>query len=135
MADIAGPNGQSHVLPATTRELPVADQGWVTLSGEVIWQYQREAAQNVIHGLRGLTGITNLITIAAHVATEGIAASIDNALHRTWFDRAKIRVSADGGAIPLDGTVHSSAEKRKAAQTAWAAPGATAVLNNLVATG
>jgi len=111
------------------------EHGWVTLSGEVHWQYQREAAETVIRGLRGLTGITNLVTITAHLATTDIAASIDNALHRAWFDRAKIRVSAHGGAITLDGTVHTPAEKRKAAITAWAAPGATQVHNNLVVTG
>lgn len=121
-------------IPADAITLKV-EQGWISLNGEVSWYFQKDAAQSVIQGLRGVTGISNLITIKPHPEVTDIAGAIGTALHRAWFDRAKIRVSATGGVITLDGTVHTPAEKRKATMTAWAAPGATEVVNNLVVTG
>jgi len=55
-----------------------------------------------------------------------------HALHRSWFfDPNTIKVSADGGKIRLTGSVHSPHDRQVAAETAWAAPGATAVENNI----
>lgn len=56
-----------------------------------------------------------------------------HALHRSWlFDPAMVKVSAEGGRIRLSGTVHTPYDRSIALMTAWAAPGATAVENDLV---
>ena len=39
------------------------EKGWVTLQGEVGWEYQKEAAMNCVRFLAGVKGIYNLITV------------------------------------------------------------------------
>ena len=38
-------------------------KGWVTLRGEVEWQYQKQDAEEVVRRLTGVMGVTNLITV------------------------------------------------------------------------
>jgi len=118
-------------IPADTVRLKV-EQGWVTLSGEVNWQYQRDAAERVIRGLRGVVGITNMTTIKPRPNVRNIEHDIGIALHRSWFDPSTVEVSAIGGKVTLKGTVHTPSDKWKAATTAWGSPGTTEVENNLI---
>ena len=111
------------------------EEGWITLTGEVDWHYQRDAAERVTSGLRGVVGISNLTTIKPHINTVNIGHDIGTALHRSWFDPSTIRVSAEGGKVTLQGTVHTPSDKWKAATTAWGAPGTTDVENDLVVVG
>ena len=111
------------------------EEGWVTLSGEVNWQYQRQAAERVIHGLRGVVGITNMTTIKPRPNVHNIEHDIGTALHRSWFDPSTVAVSAEGGRVKLMGTVHTPGDKWKAATTAWASPGTTDVENDLLVVG
>ena len=39
------------------------EDGWVTLEGELKWNYQREAAKDAVKNLLGVTGVSNNITI------------------------------------------------------------------------
>jgi osmotically-inducible protein OsmY len=121
-------------VPADAIKLTV-EHGWVTLTGQVEWYYQKESAENVIRGLRGVLGITNLATIKPRVNVANIGHDIGTALHRSWFDPSTIDVSADGGKVILKGTVHTPADKWKAATTAWGAPGTIEVENDLVIVG
>ena len=41
------------------------ENGWITLEGELSWKYQSEAAKNAIHHIKGVTRVTNNITIKA----------------------------------------------------------------------
>src|ERR1700722_6607704 len=107
------------------------DQGWVTLTGEVDWHYQKDAASMEFRALFGVVGVTNQITIKSTVNTSNISDEIMHALHRSWFfDPKTVYVSAQGGKVRLTGTVHSWHDRQVAAATAWAAPGATAVEND-----
>jgi osmotically-inducible protein OsmY len=108
------------------------EQGWVTLTGEVEWHYQKDAAARMIRGLMGVVGVSNMTTIKARVNTTNLNHDIDVALHRSWFDPKTINVSADGGKIKLTGTVHTPSDRWKAGSTAWAARGTTEVENDLV---
>lgn len=108
------------------------EQGWVTLTGEVAWHYQREAAERMIRGLTGVSGVSNMTTIKARVNTENLGHDINVALHRSWFDPKTITVSAQGGQIKLTGTVETPGDRWMAESTAWAARGATAVENDLI---
>ena len=121
-------------VPADAVKVEVED-GWITLTGEVEWHYQRDAAENMIRGLRGVVGITNLTTIKPHPNAVNIGHDIGTALHRSWFDPSTIQVSAIGGKVTLHGTVHTPADKWKAATTAWGSPGTMEVENDLVVVG
>ena len=39
------------------------EEGFVTLEGELPWNYQREAAKKAVNYLMGVKGVTNLIKI------------------------------------------------------------------------
>lgn len=108
------------------------DAGWVTLIGAVDWNYQKEAAEQDIRSLFGVVGLSNQLTIAARVNTANLSDDITHALHRSWFfDPKTIAVNADGGDVRLTGTVHTWHDRQVAGATAWAAPGATMVTNDI----
>jgi osmotically-inducible protein OsmY len=108
------------------------ENGWVTLTGQVDLWYQKEEAEQDIRPLRGVIGVSNQTIIKPHVNTAILSDDITHALHRSWFfDPSKIHVRADGGKVVLSGSVHSLSERQVAAQTAWSAPGATMVENNI----
>jgi osmotically-inducible protein OsmY len=109
------------------------EKGWVTLSGEVDWHFQKESAQREIRNLMGVRGVTNLVTIKPRVDTVHLGDDIQHALHRSWFfDPEKVHVTVDGGSVKLTGTVDTWQDRRVAASTAWAARGTTSVENDLI---
>jgi osmotically-inducible protein OsmY len=119
-------------LAADNIKVVVKDR-WVTLEGEVEWNYQREAAENAVRWLRGVRGVTNLIKVKPRVAPEGIKRKIEEALKRSAeIDASRITVESIGGEVILRGTVRSWAERQEAERAAWAAPGVTRVVNQLV---
>jgi osmotically-inducible protein OsmY len=117
-------------VPADTVKVEV-NKGWITLSGEVDWNYEKEAAERDVRTLLGLVGVTNRITINPKVRTRNLSDDIRSALHRTWLDPQTIEVSAQGGNIRLTGTANSLHDRQTAEATAWAAPGAISVENNI----
>jgi len=109
------------------------EKGWITLTGEVGWHYQKAAAEQDIHRLFGVVGVTNHITIKSKAHASEISDDITHALHRSWFfDPKTINVAVADGRVRLTGTVHSPHERQVAAATAWSAPGVTAVENDIV---
>jgi osmotically-inducible protein OsmY len=108
------------------------EKGWLTLNGEVDAYYQKQAAEQDVRRLAGVVGVSNQIVLKPRVDTANLSDDITHALHRSWFfDTNTITVSADRGKIRLTGTVHSPHERQVAAETAWAAAGATSVENDL----
>jgi osmotically-inducible protein OsmY len=107
------------------------EKGRITLTGEVDWHYQQDAAAADVRGLWGVIGISNQITIKPKPDTSKIKDNILVALDRSWFDPATINVSAQGGQVTLTGTVESWYERDEASSAAWAASGTTSVVNNL----
>ena len=106
--------------------------GWVTLTGEVDWYYQKEAASQELRYLSGVTGLSDQITIRPRVNVRDISDNIVHALHRSWFfDPKTIIVSAEGGRVHLTGSVHLPHDKQLAAITAWSAAGVTGVQNDI----
>ena len=110
------------------------ENGWVTLSGEVEWRFQHDAAAREVRALWGVVGVTNAVKIAPRVDPANVSADIARALGRSWSDPRSIRVAAAGGKVRLSGTVHSWSDRVLAAHAAWAAPGVVAVENDLVIT-
>lgn len=108
------------------------EHGWLTLTGEVDFFFQKQAAGEDVRSLHGVVGVSNQITIKPRVDTLNLSDDIMHALHRSWFfDPQTVQVSAEGGRVKLTGTVHTPHERQVAAATAWAATGATGVENNI----
>jgi osmotically-inducible protein OsmY len=107
------------------------EKGYVTLTGQVEWHYQKDSAAEGIRSLSGVTGVANQITTRSRPDTATISDDIMLALHRSWFFDDNIKVSAEGGKVHLTGKVDSWADRETAGSTAWAAPGTTSVVNDI----
>jgi osmotically-inducible protein OsmY len=118
-------------VPNDTVKIKV-ENGLITLTGEVDWHYQKEAAEHDVGGLYGVVDVCNLIAIKPRVNVSNLSNDITQALHRSWFDPKTIKVSADGGKVHLTGTVRSWHDRDEAESTSWAAPGASDVKNDIV---
>ena len=118
-------------LPKDAVKVTVQD-GWVTLTGEVGWRFEHDAAALDVRHLWGVVGLSNQITLKSRVNTYNLSDDISAALHRSWFAPNDIKVVADGGTVTLTGHVKSWSERELAGSTAWAAPGAADVENYLI---
>lgn len=108
------------------------DHGWVTLRGEVEWDYQRRSAEKAIRPLMGVVGISNEIALRVKPKATDLSRKIEEALMRQALREAKkIQVGVDGTTVTLTGTVHSWHERDAVQGVAWAAPGVHAVINQL----
>ena len=111
----------------------VVKSGWVTLEGEVEWNYQRGRAEAAVRRVRGLKGVTNSIEVKPHVAPSEIRRKIEDALRRAAeIDASRITVETVGSEVILRGTVRSWAERQEAERAAWWAPGVSKVDNRII---
>jgi len=109
-------------------------KGWVTLRGEVEWQYQKEDAERAVRRLTGVRGVTNLLTVRPRVkpSSQELKRKIEEALVRSAeTDAERITVEVQDNKVILKGTVHSWAERQEAERVAWSAPGVIAVENRI----
>jgi osmotically-inducible protein OsmY len=121
------------IVPKDAIKVTVS-RGWVTLQGEVEWQYQRHEAERVVRNLRGVRGVSNLVTLRPRSgpSPEELRKKIEDALVRSAeTDAENITVSTEGTKVILSGTVRSWAERREAERVAWLAPGVTEVENRI----
>lgn len=111
---------------------PTVDKGWITLRGEVEWDFQRRAAEKAVRPLTGVIGVSNEVTLRAKAKAEDVAQRIEQALTRQAVREAKnIKVAVDGTTVRLTGSVHSWQELDAAKGVAWSAPGVRAVVSDL----
>ena len=108
------------------------EKGWVTLKGEVDWDYQRKNAEDAVRPLTGVVGVSNGITLKVGVTPNNVVTRIKDAFVRHAEREAKqIEVAVNGALVTLRGSVDSWAERTAAAGAAWSAPGITNVVNEL----
>lgn len=106
--------------------------GFVTLSGVVDWDYQRGEAENTVRRIRGVRGIANEIGLRPRIPTGQIAHEISSAFQRNaQLGPNAITVTADRGTVTLRGRVRNWTEWAAATRAAWSAPGVAAVDNEL----
>lgn len=107
-----------------------AEDGWMTLEGQVDWEYQRERAEQVVRHLMGVRGLTNLITIKPCVSVTDVKEKLREAFERRGgIEANQLDIEAHDGVVTLRGKVHSWAERADATRAAFAVPGVTNVEN------
>jgi len=130
-----------NILVPSHRVKVMVQDGWITLSGDVDWYYQKQHAEDVVRHLIGVVGVTNSITIKPPVpAVKAIEVKnkIEDALKRNarlLLAAQKIQVEVSGSKVILRGNVGSWADRDEAAHAAWSAPGVWEVENKLTVTG
>lgn len=108
------------------------EKGWITLSGEVDWNYQKTAADHAVHRIIGVLGVTNDITIKPHVAAYQVREKIEKALKRVAsFEAENLSINTDGGTVTLAGKLENSYERELAENAAWSVPGVTQVQDKI----
>jgi len=110
----------------------MVEKGWITLTGEVDWEYQRQAAAGAVRHLMGVTGLSEQIVIKPKVSSTAVKSDIEAALKRRAKTEAhNISVDVRGNEVTLTGTVHSWSERALARDAAWGTPGVRHVVDNI----
>jgi osmotically-inducible protein OsmY len=121
-----------HVLIPVDQLRVQVEKGWVTVTGEVEWDYQRRAAEKAVRPLTGVIGVTNSVTLRQRIAPANIANRIRDALTRQAAqEAAQIEVKVSGTTATLRGSVRSWGERSAAQGATWSAPGIVNVVNEL----
>jgi osmotically-inducible protein OsmY len=125
---------RSVLIPKDAVHARVQD-GIVTLTGQVAWQYERDEIHHAVSVLSGVVLVRNDITLAPVVtmmspsdARTKITAAL---LRNARLDSERVEIDVVGTEVTLTGTVSSWHARREAGDAAWAAPGVTAVENLL----
>ena len=118
-------------VPADKIQVTVS-KGWVTLKGEVNWNFEKQDAERVVRRLTGVKGVSNLITVKPSTTPLELKKRIEDALVRNAkVDANKITVEVQGSKAILKGAVRAWVEKEEAERVAWLAPGVTSVENRI----
>src|SRR6202158_1924783 len=121
-------------LPISSEPIKVViKNGWVSLEGQVEWQYQRQTAEKAVRRIKGVKGVSNLIQLRPRAQPEDIKRKIQEAFKRNAeVDANRIMVETNGSEVILKGTVRSWVEREEAERVAWSAPGVTKVEDRIV---
>lgn len=118
-------------LPAGAIQVMV-EGGFVTLSGDVDWQYQRQAATDSVRHLMGVTGVSDQISLKPSVSATAVQSDIEAALRRNaTADARQIAVAVHGQDVTLSGAARTWSERETAVNTAWGSPGVRNVVDRM----
>lgn len=120
-------------VPSVSDSVRVAVQdGFITLTGAVGWNYERQAIESAVRGLSGLRGVFNNIAIKPAASHADIKDRIARALERhADVEAERIDVTIRDGHVTLDGDVDTWEERNAVENAAWAAPGVYTVEDRL----
>ena len=109
------------------------DHGIVVLEGRVDWHYQRQAVDSLVGGIAGVKSVVNHIQVKPKILSGDVRGRIMSAFQRSSvIDANAIDVSVEGDTVKLSGTVRGWNERKMAENAAWAVPGVTKVVDNIV---
>ena len=78
------------------------EHGWVSLTGEVDWHYQRDLASQDMHRLNGVKGISNQIQLAKQVQPADVRLKVEDALKRdSMLEAAGIKVATENHTVEV----------------------------------
>jgi osmotically-inducible protein OsmY len=110
----------------------LVEAGWVRLTGDVDWRYQKVAAADGVRHLQGVTGVSDQIGVKPKATVSAVKSDIEAALKRSAAaDAKKISVAVRGSEVTLTGTVSSWAERETATTSAWGTPGVRQVTDKM----
>lgn len=113
----------------------MVEKGWVTITGMVDYEYQRQLASSSVRHLMGVTGVSNQITIKSKLTSGTVKSDIEAALkRRALTDAQEIMVTVNGSRVTLTGVVHSWSERDMVSDSVWNTPGVTEVNDNISVT-
>jgi osmotically-inducible protein OsmY len=119
------------LIPAGAVQVKVQN-GWVTLTGKLEWQYQKTTAGDAVRGLAGVNGVSNNIDVTPRASVADIKKRIEDALKRNAEVEAdKIRIVVRDSKVTLEGKVNAWAERSAAERAAWSAPGVKTVEDHI----
>lgn len=109
------------------------ENGWVKLSGEVEWEYQRQLTIEAIRHITGVTGVSDDIKLKPKAESNTIKPVIEAALKRRARDSSQnIQVAVQGGEVTLTGHVLNWSDRYLATHSAWNTPGVSKVKDHMV---
>ena len=118
-------------VPRDAVQVKVED-GWITLTGKVDWNYERSAAETAMRNLVGVRGVLNQIQIAPAVTVADVRQRIIASLKRdAEVEAQRITVQVDNHKVTLEGKVRTWAEREAAERAAWSAAGVTSLVDHV----
>lgn len=119
-------------IPDNTVKVRVS-HGWVTLTGQVEWNFQRQASEREVRKLSGVLGVINEITLQSAVRSSDIKQRILDALKRhAVVEAEQIRVDVrDNGVVELNGSIDDWEERQAVEHAVWSTPGVRAIEDHL----
>ena len=109
------------------------EKGWVSLTGEVEWNFQSAEAAKAAGKVSGVVGVSNNLTIRNHASAVDIRKRIKNAFERqAGLDAATVTITTSGNTVTLGGKVKAWHERKLAEDAAWSAPGVTQVEDRIL---
>ncbi len=118
-------------VPREAVQVKVED-GWITLTGKVNWNYERSAAETAMRNLVGVRGVLNQIQIAPKATVADVRQRIVASLKRdAELEAQRITVQVADHKVTLEGKVRTWAEREAAERAAWSAEGVTSLVDHI----
>jgi osmotically-inducible protein OsmY len=107
--------------------------GWVTLDGNVKYDFQRREVERMVRNVRDVIGVTDVIMVAPPASPERVREAIEDTFRReAEVDARHVSVDITDHTARLYGHVHSVKEASAARAAAAAAPGIANVESHLL---
>lgn len=111
----------------------MVSSGWVTLSGNVDWGYERWSAEEIVSHLPGVSGVNGQIKVRSMGLQEDVKANIKTAISSdSACQSPEIDIVVSRNQVILDGAIYTLAQRRAATNAAWSTRGVKNVTDHTV---